>query len=101
MQEIEDQFKQQADKQQRNQKVLETVKFAFTNAMFVALTVVLVRALLYGFWEGFNIEGLYDWGSQWAWLKYTMIGVYVAILLVVTGTAIGIIVDNVRSFRDD
>lgn len=100
MQEIENQFKQQSEKQQKNINTWERMKFILGNVLFVATTVVLIRALFYGFWEGFNVKGLYEWGSQWAWLQYTMIGLYAFILLVATIVAIALIVDNVKYFRE-
>lgn len=44
----------------------------------------------------FRLKGLYEWGKQWTWQHHTMIGLYVLLLLVVTGTVVAIIVDNVK-----
>lgn len=44
----------------------------------VCVTVVLASALRWGIWEGLRIGVLFEWGSQWIWLRVIMIGMLVA-----------------------
>lgn len=68
------------EKQRRNNTIFENGKFLFSNATLVVITVVLIRALFYGIWEGLYVSNLYEWGSQWDWLKYTMWGLFAIII---------------------
>lgn len=68
------------EKQRRNNTIFENGKFIFSNAMLVVITVVLIRALFFGVWEGLYVSNLYEWGSQWKWLKYTMWGLFAIII---------------------
>lgn len=68
------------EKQRRNNTIFENGKFIFSNAMLVVITVVLIRALFFGVWEGLYVSNLYEWGSQWEWLKYTMWGLFAIII---------------------
>lgn len=63
--------------QQKQMKTINNFQFYVTNIMFVAVALILVRALFFGIWEGLYIKNLYEWGSQWEWLQYTMIGIFV------------------------
>lgn len=68
------------EKQRRNNHIFENGKFIFSNATLVVITVVLIRALFFGIWEGLYVNNLYEWGSQWEWLKYTMWGLFAVII---------------------
>lgn len=68
------------EKQRRNNTIFENGKFLFSNATLVVITVVLIRALFYGIWEGLYVSNFYEWGSQWDWLKYTMWGLFAVII---------------------
>ncbi|HIZ54572.1 MAG TPA: hypothetical protein IAA20_11590 [Candidatus Enterococcus avicola] len=79
LEELEKVTAELTDKKVNNDKMLENMKFIFTNLIFVLVAVVLVRALFYGVWEGLLIKNVYEWGIQWAWLKYTMWGLFAGI----------------------
>ena len=68
------------EKQRRNNNIFENGKFIFSNATLVVITVVLIRALFFGVWEGLYVSNLYEWGSQWDWMKYTMWGLFALII---------------------
>lgn len=68
------------DKQLQQEKTANNMQFYLTIVMYVAIAVVLIRALFFGIWEGLLVKNLYEWGSQWQWLKYTMIGAFIAII---------------------
>lgn len=68
------------EKQRRNNTIFENGKFLFSNATLVVITVVLIRALFFGVWEGLYVNSLYEWGSQWDWMKYTMWGLFALII---------------------
>lgn len=68
------------EKQQKNIRYFDNLKFGFTVVIMVAITVVLVRALFFGIWEGLYVNQLYEWGSQWDWLKYTLWGLFAVII---------------------
>src|SRR5699024_5522568 len=68
------------EKQQKNIRYFDNLKFGFTVIIMVAITVVLVRALFFGIWEGLYVNQLYEWGSQWDWLKYTLWSLFALII---------------------
>ena len=68
------------EKQRRNNTIFENGKFLFSYATLVVITVVLIRALFFGVWEGLYVSNLYEWGSQWDWMKYTMWGLFALII---------------------
>ena len=68
------------EKQRRNNTIFENGKFLFSYATLVVITVVLIRALFFGVWEGLYVNSLYEWGSQWDWMKYTMWGLFALII---------------------
>lgn len=72
------------DKQHQREKTTDNMQFYLTIIMYVAVAVVLIRALFFGVWEGLFVKNLYEWGSQWNWLKYTMIGAFIAIILYIS-----------------
>src|SRR5699024_717377 len=91
-------IEQEKEKQRKNIRIMEHMKFIFSHLVFVVVAFVLIRALFYGIWEGFNVEGLYTWGSQWQWLKYTMIGLYVVLLGTIAWTTIQFIRSNLKFY---
>lgn len=60
------------EKQNKNNHIFENGKFLFSNLMMVVIAVILIRALFFGIWEGFRVNLLYEWASQWDGLKYTL-----------------------------
>lgn len=67
------------EKRKKNIEILENMKMAFTYIVFISVALILVRALTFGIWEGLFIKNFYEWGIQWAWLKYTMWGLFAGI----------------------
>ena len=68
------------EKQRRNNTIFENGKFIFSNAILVVIAVILMRALFFGIWEGLYVSNLYEWGSQWERLKYTMWSLFALII---------------------
>lgn len=62
------------EQQQKQLKITNNMQFYLTTIMYVVVAIVLVKALFFGVWEGLYVKNIYEWGSQWQWLKYTMIG---------------------------
>lgn len=60
------------EKQNKNNHIFENGKFLFSNLMMVVIAVILIRALFFGIWEGFYVNELYAWGSQWDGIKYAL-----------------------------
>lgn len=96
---IEKEIKQHSEKKQKHAKITEDMKFIFANVFFTLIAIVLTRALFYGFWDGFNVKGLYEWGIQWNWLKYTMWGLFVAFVGTLLWSMFNFIKSNVSRYR--
>ncbi len=95
---VENKIEQQSEKKQKNKTILENTKFIFANVIFVLVAIVLTRALFYGLWEGFNVKGLYEWGIQWNWLKYTMWALFVGIIGALMWSLIQFVKVNFKRF---
>lgn len=80
IEELEQKTVEIVENRQKKESFSNNIRFFFSNAIMIVIALVLVRALLFGVWDGLYVHKLYDWGSQWDWLKYTMWGLFAVII---------------------